>query len=134
MARIAKELRKTLMAAAAAGDLEETRNALEKLYNPGAHMVIFDESVQWKPRVFAPCVDAAIIAAVKGAPSLRDELIENIDCLHQQFGIDRHTADSIKTAVSLVDVDDSADVVRALVEEQLRGTDLVQHLRIGKYL
>lgn len=122
------------MRAASDNNLEDTRATLEQLYGAATHEELFDEKLQWSPRAFAPLVDAAIIAAVNEADDIRDEMVQNIECLHEKFGIERGTVESIKQVVSLVDPEDSKDVAMCLVGEQLDGTELMGHLKVNEFL
>lgn len=133
-AREAKKCRRELMRAAGDADLEGTRAALERMYGAGAHERLFADDMQWTPRVFAPLVDAAIVAKVNDATELCDEMVENIACLHEKFGVEHDTIESIRQVVELVDPDDSKEVAMGLVREQLGDTELLQHLRADEYL
>ena len=132
--REAKTYRKSLMDAIDDDNLDATRVALEKLYGAESHERLFDVDMQWTPRSFAPIVDAAILASVNDFEGLRDEMTQNIQCLHEKFGVESSTVEAVKHVIESIDPEDSKDVAISLIQEQLGTTELAGYLKVNDYI
>jgi hypothetical protein len=132
----ASDYRRELMGHARSGDVDAVRQVLERLYDPADSP--FAETGSWTASTFSPLVDAAFVAKASEHDILADELMTNVRCMADKFGVPVAAVDQVEACLGGLDVElgprECARVVKAQIDASCADCDLADYLRFSKFL